>query len=92
VLDNALGAVGEGQFEMHGQPSCTQRQAFWAEQASPGFVATLFGERNGGKSSRIVVTMKVIVDIPGVESRIKGRKTRAEAQTLLGGGHQREEV
>ena len=36
--------------------------------------------------------MKVIVDIPGVESRIKGRKTRAEAQTLLGGGHQREEV
>ncbi len=36
--------------------------------------------------------VEVLIDVEGVEGGIKGREFGAEAQTALGGGHQRVEI
>ena len=92
MLDDAGGAVGEGELERHGQAGGAQRQALGVELALTGFVAAFLTEGDGGKGVGVIGPMEMGVDIPGIEGGIEGRLARSIAEALLGLGHEREEV
>jgi hypothetical protein len=90
MFDDGSRSVRVGEQKRHGQTRLANGQSIWAELAA--FISAFFGERDGGKSGRIIGTMEVLVNVKRIKSSIKRAESGAPPQPLLGLLHQWEKV
>ena len=80
VLDDGLGAIGEGEFQGHGETGLAQRQPVRIKLAVFGFGIAFLGKGDSGKPEiRVIFPVKIGVHIPRVERRVERLLARLKA-------------
>ena len=85
VFDDALGAIGEREFQRHRETGWAEWQTVRIELALLGFVVAFLPKRHSGKATLrvgLIFTVKIGAHIPRVERRIESRVARTIASAV----------